>query len=325
MNAQDQLPIFGADSPAQVHTFQDQSYRHHTEHWEKLSASDEWRRISRTWFDESTADYWRHQRMYEAVSHLADWKGERWLTIGDGQFGLDSVRLQRRGVKTAIPTDISGVLLREAKQQGIIRDYSVENAEKLRFLEESFDFVFCKEAYHHFPRPLLALYEMLRVSKTGVILVEPQDQERSFLQNALYMLRRAARRQKHFDERRYEESGNYVYSISRRGLAKVSLGWKLPGLAFKGISDFYLSGLEFSPASYSSPKFLVMRAANLTNRILTAFRLSLHNVLMCCIFKVDPPRHLKARLRQNRWEVVDLPRNPYAQERATTSDPQVVK
>jgi SAM-dependent methyltransferase len=42
------------------------------------------------------------------------------------------------------------------------KNFQKENAEQLSFEDESFDFVLCKEAYHHFPRPMIALYEMIR-------------------------------------------------------------------------------------------------------------------------------------------------------------------
>ena len=65
-------------------------------------------------------------------------------------------------------TDIAEVLLKEAKEEGYIKAYSKENAESLSFADNEFDFVFCKESYHHFPRPMIALYEILRVVKRGL-------------------------------------------------------------------------------------------------------------------------------------------------------------
>jgi ubiquinone/menaquinone biosynthesis C-methylase UbiE len=293
-------------------TFADASYRRHADHWDQIVKSQDWQRLIGSWFDESTADFWRHRRMYEAAAHLARFGVGKWLTIGDGQFGLDSVRLQKRGVSAALPTDIAEATLREAKSRGIIREYSVENAERMSFKDDSFDFVFCKEAYHHFPRPYLALYEMLRVAKKGVVLVEPQDQMGSIVKAVLYRAKRALNRQRHFDEKRYEDSGNYIYSVSRREMTKVCLGINLPCIAFKGLSDFYIPGVEFEPASYSSLKYLSMRAGVWANDVLTTLRLSKHNVLMSCIFKMEPPVDVRADFRRNGWQFVELPRNPYA-------------
>jgi SAM-dependent methyltransferase len=53
--------------------------------------------------------------------------------------------------------------------------YREENCEALPFPSRSFDLVFCKEGLHHLPRPVLGLYEMLRVCRRAVVFVEPYD------------------------------------------------------------------------------------------------------------------------------------------------------
>src|SRR6188474_2368964 len=138
---------------------------------------EESRRIQETWFQEDTVDFWRHYRTTAPILPMLEmFKDNKWLTVGDGRFGLDSIRLKKMQPGLDIlPTDISDVLLDHAKQTGLISDYKCENAEKLSFKDQSFDFAVCKESYHHFPRPYLALYEMLRVSKKGVILIEPNE------------------------------------------------------------------------------------------------------------------------------------------------------
>jgi ubiquinone/menaquinone biosynthesis C-methylase UbiE len=292
--------------------FHETSYRYHHEHWKAITEDEKWRPLIESWFDESSADYWRHMRMYEAAAYLSRARGLRWLTIGDGQYGLDSVRLRRQGVSAVLPTDIADATLREAKARGIIEEYRVENAERLSFPDGSFDFVFCKEAFHHFPRPFLALYEMLRVSRKGVLLVEPQDQIRSPLRRAIHLLRRLSGKQTHFDQHRYEDSGNYIYSISEREIEKACLGINIPGVAFKGLTDFYVSGGEFEPATFSSRKFLYMRSVIWLHSLLVKLGLSEHNVLMCCIFKEDLPSDTRRLFSRNGWRVVDLPRNPHA-------------
>ena len=300
-------------APEQVcDRFHETSYRYHRDHWKAITEDKNWRRLIDSWFDESTADYWRHRRMYEAAQYLARSKDEKWLTVGDGQYGLDSVRLRERGVSSVLPTDIADASLSESKARGIIDDYRVENAERLSFADNSFDYVFCKEAFHHFPRPFLALYEMLRVAKKGVILVEPQDQVRAPLREAIYYFRKLIGRQRHFDEHRYEDSGNYIYSISEREIEKVCLGVNLPCVAFKGLTDLYVKGGEFEPAAFSSRKFLRMRAVISLHGFLVRLGASRHNVLMCCIFKEVPAPEVRRPMLGNGWRLVDLPRNPYA-------------
>ena len=49
------------------------------------------------------------------------------------------------------------------------------NAEHLPFASRSFDLVFTKESLHHLARPVLGLYEMLRVCRRAAVFVEPWD------------------------------------------------------------------------------------------------------------------------------------------------------
>jgi ubiquinone/menaquinone biosynthesis C-methylase UbiE len=132
-----------------------------------------------SWLNESTADYWRHIRSFEIVRLVAESRVDNeqvnWLTIGDGRLGLDSIRIRSLGFNEVLATDISPHLLDIAKSKGLIKDFKIENAEKLSFEDESFDYVFCKESLHHFPQPYKALYESLRCARKGLILIEPND------------------------------------------------------------------------------------------------------------------------------------------------------
>lgn len=53
--------------------------------------------------------------------------------------------------------------------------YRIENSERLSLDSRSFDFVFCKESLHHLARPVLGLYEMLRVCRRAALIIEPYD------------------------------------------------------------------------------------------------------------------------------------------------------
>src|SRR5215472_18271398 len=70
--------------------FHEVSYRYHQDHWAAITNDKNWRKLIESWFDTSSADYWRHRRMYEAAQYLVRWTDGRWLTVGDGQYGLDS-------------------------------------------------------------------------------------------------------------------------------------------------------------------------------------------------------------------------------------------
>ncbi len=117
----------------------------------------------RHWFEAGTVDIWRHHRMLEVLNpFLEEYKNAKWVTVGDGRYGSSATYIAKRG-GDVLATDLDGRLLEQAKNAGMIDKYGVENAEGLSFDSDEFEFSFCKEAYHHFPRPLLGVYEMIRL------------------------------------------------------------------------------------------------------------------------------------------------------------------
>jgi SAM-dependent methyltransferase len=75
---------------------------------------------------------------------------------------------------------LSGITSPDEKTKEIIKkdkrvSYTKQNMENISLKSQSFDLVFVKEAIHHVPRPVLVLYECLRVSKKAVIFIEPQE------------------------------------------------------------------------------------------------------------------------------------------------------
>lgn len=289
--------------------------------------SERHRKLADSWFDESTADYWRHRRMYEIVECLSD-KGEaRWLTVGDGRWGLDSIRMRNMGVNNVLPTDICETLLAEAKTRGLIEDYRVENAEKLGFPDNSFDYVFCKESYHHFPRPYIALYEMLRVASKAVFLAEPNDdpvpRSVSVKKFVKYKTKDVLARigigdipafwgKPFFCQGGYEESGNYVYSISRREAEKVCQGLDMPQMVVKGLNDHYIEGCEFEPADeQKSELFREIKSRIAEKDRQCELGKSVYDMVLLGLFKMPMDETSKLAYIQHGFEVVDLPRNPY--------------
>jgi ubiquinone/menaquinone biosynthesis C-methylase UbiE len=293
--------------------FAGESYQLHGEHYmhdPAINGEEGAKRID-SWFDETSADFWRQARMYDIVNLLPDPDTAKWLTVGDGRYGTDSIALRKRGIKNVLPSDISEYPLKCALERNLITDYAVENAEKLSFADDAFDYVMCKEAYHHFPRPYIALYEMLRVAKQAVLLIEPNDYWMSPLGTMAFAAKRLLGRARHVDDGRYEDSGNYVYSVSQREMEKLCLGMDVPQIAFKGLNDVYISGGEFAPARWSSRPFLRMRGLIAVLDGLCRLRLFKPTRLMVCIFKRTPPPAVAKRFRGDGWQLVDLPRNPY--------------
>ncbi|MFQ3548796.1 MAG: class I SAM-dependent methyltransferase [Armatimonadota bacterium] len=264
------------------------------------------------WFDASTGDSWRHNRMYEiadCLKHL-DYK---WLTIGDGRFGLDSLRLKRKGIKNIMPTDIKQNLLDAAQKEGWIESYSVENAEKLSFDDNSFDVIFCKESYHHFPHPQIGLYEMIRVAKEAVILIEPND---PFITNSIpFIIKQKIKniiKRKYIPYAGFEPEGNYIYSISKREMEKIGIVQNMNSVAFKGLNDYYIKGIEFEPADRKKSK-IFDKTCKMISKMDKQCKLGFadYGLLMAALFKNPIDDNTKKLLIDNNWTIVELPKNPY--------------
>ena len=293
------------------------SYRTHERVYDAYSKGGEKAAHAASWLRPGTINHWRFERMYKLVDPLlADNRGSRWLTVGDGRYGLDAQYLMSHGAQ-ALPTDISDTLLREAKSAGLIKDFRKENAESLSFADESFDYVLCKESYHHFPRPMKALYEMLRVARRAVMMIEPNDQ--TLVQGAVStssrMLKDAVKRllRRRIDYHNFESSGNYAYAISRREMEKVALGIGLQTVAFKGINDYYLPGVEFERADPANRLFKEVSGKIARFDFLCRIGISQPGLLAVMFFKEPPTNPLKSSLLRQGFNVVDLPRNPSAE------------
>lgn len=297
-------------------SFEELSYARHAEelkqHAEGMSKADH----ARTWLQEDTVDAWRHLRGYSTLDALlACDPGAAWVTVGDGRYGKDARYLNLQGGK-ALATNINDTLLKEAAQAGYIDAYRVENAEKLSFADDEFDYALCKESYHHFPRPMVALYEMLRVSRKGIVLIEPND---TFLtDNPLAAMAKGiklwlSRVLLGKDTRhQYEESGNYVFRLSKREVEKVALGLNLRCVAFKGFNDAYVPGVEREKLAEQGPLFRRVRFRIAATNLLTRLGIMDFGLLTAVILKEQPAPELERELRRQGFEVRLLEPNPYA-------------
>jgi ubiquinone/menaquinone biosynthesis C-methylase UbiE len=295
--------------------FVEQSYRMHEEHFMK-------RQIKKTarppWQDqgsENTVGAWRHQRFFSAVDpFIQDNPYATWLTVGDGGYGIDAHYIESKGA-SVIASDISTHLLEQAHEAGYISEYARENAEAISLPDNSIDYLFCKHACHHFPRPYIAIHEMLRVARKAVILEEPADPYvcRRWTQLPLTHLRRlvnrlvASRNGKHD----YEPVGNYLYKFSEREFEKLALGMGLTTVAFRGINDFYHPALARATITPCSVKGLLEKLLVGAQDGLMYAGLLQPVVLVATLFKSAPTAELRKALRQGRYAIVDLPGNPY--------------
>ncbi|CAG5069730.1 hypothetical protein DYBT9623_02467 [Dyadobacter sp. CECT 9623] len=265
--------------------------------------------------EHKTINHWIHQRMLALANPFMK-EPKSWLTVGDG-YGFDANYFYKNGLETTA-TDISEAFLPLSKARGFIDKFSVENVEKLTFDDNSFDYVFCKEAYHHFPRPYLGVYEMLRVAREGVILVEPHDpiSKMPFLLALRNIFDRfdTTLLQKYWKNRySFEEVGNYVFKLSEREMDKLANGMGLPMVAFKGINNnYYHPSYSQEKADDSSVAFRKIKRKLAFHNFLVKASLMPSQVLCAVIFKKIPSPQTLEAMRKDGFQIHTFPPNPYA-------------
>lgn len=206
----------------------------HEKHWSEFMGNDKYRSFYDAWWTPDSVGNWRATRFLAPVLNvLGGLTNKSWLTIGDGA-GHDAWRLLQAGFKDVLATDLDDTVLQQTMQSGRITGCKVENAEKLSFVDNSFDFVLCKEALHHMSRPYMAIYEFFRVARYGVVIIEPQDPWID------WPCRTDA------TNPHYETVGNYVYQFSTRELEKIAFGMNIAGVATHQLVDVYIEGSEFA-------------------------------------------------------------------------------
>ncbi|EHQ31194.1 class I SAM-dependent methyltransferase [Mucilaginibacter paludis] len=257
--------------------------------------------------------HWLQQLFFNCLDPLLRQQPQKWLTVGDA-YGFDAQYILASG-NDALATDLSTDFLEVAKDEGVISAYAAENAEKLSFADQQFDYVLCKESYHHFPRPYAALYEMIRVAKKGIVIIEPQDPVLKmplllFINNLLatnvHLLNKAWKNRFSF-----EPVGNFVYKVSEREFEKFAAGLNLPMVAFKKINpNFYFKGADELKTSHK--KFLSIRVKKQILDVLVKLKLMPGQVLATIIFKERPGLGCIEALKKQGYHLVNIPVNPYS-------------
>jgi SAM-dependent methyltransferase len=250
-------------------------------------------------------DVWRQHRLMEPVlDRMKFARNEAWLTVGDGAYGLDAIRMGRKGFTNVLPTDIDGKLLEVSKSKGLIKDYKVENGEKMSFEDDSFDYVLCKDSYHHMPRPSIALYEMIRIARKAVVLIEPQD---PWIDDPVMPGPQIAG---------YESVGNYVYTISRRELVKFAQALELPVYGFKSLFDHCPPNIEKIPVQPNSPDFNDFMKTIIEGQERVNRGTEKGGMLFAVLFKEIPTQdEINEFLKEsNGWSLTSFPGNPHRKD-----------
>jgi ubiquinone/menaquinone biosynthesis C-methylase UbiE len=280
----------------------------HARHTKQERALSETSDLPSCYTRPNSVDAWRHRRMLDCtLSLVKELPDAQWLTVGDGKFGSDAFFLQTHGVDV-IATSISTYTLEIAHSRGYIRKYAAENAEGMSLADDSVDFVLCKEAFHHFPRPALGLYEMLRIARKAVILIEPVEGGVRPLASLKTLIKRLVR---HDVSDQFESSGNFIYRLNIRETFKMLAALGYPCMAWKPINDFWY--LPFAAADYKfSFGALGTRAGIAVQNLFCQLGFLNYGLAAVICFKEPPARSLRAELRENCFVVTDLPENPYS-------------
>ena len=237
-----------------------------------------------------------------------------WLTIGDYN-GFEAKYLKEHNLPV-IASDISDTFLKEAKAEGLIDEYRKENVENLSLDQNSIDYLLCREAFHHFPRAYLGAYEMIRVAKKGVIIIEPLD---ILAKMPLILLfknicdRFNPQLINKFWKNRYswEPVGNYVFKISEREVEKIAMGIGLPCIAFKGINEIknIKGDLMDFPINIKLWNKITLKIKFLN--ALCYLKIIPYNLLCSVIFKEMPEEETLKELKRAGYRVIKLPANPF--------------
>jgi hypothetical protein len=279
------------------------SYERHVAHEETHSD-----RLPSLYVNPKSVDAWLHTRMLDTLLPLIQaFPSASWMTIGDGKYGSDAWYLEQHGADVTATSLWSGTL-RVAHERGYIKKYMAENAEQMASPTDSYDFVLCKASYHHFPRPPLAFYEMLRTARKAVILIEPIEGVRRPLDFAKQVIKRVIRGDATSE---FEISGNFLYRASVREVEKMMTALGGVAVAVKKFNDFSHPKLAIQENTWHSFGALGTRAGLLVQDCWCRLGLMNYGLATIMAFKIEPGEQLRRSLMQAGFRVKPLPINPY--------------
>jgi hypothetical protein len=190
---------------------------------------------------------------------------------------------------------------------------------KLMYGDNSFDYVMCKEAFHHFPRAYLGLYEMIRVSRNATILLtEPIDilSKMSLLvliKNICDKIHPLLINKLWKNRFSWETVGNYVFKVSAREIEKIAMGMGLPYIAFKRYEIFAthknIDGLSDVPLNQKLYRKIKVKLA--LRSLVSSLGIVPHSSLCCVVFKEQPSEAIIRHMKEKGFVTLQLPANPY--------------
>ena len=255
-----------------------------------------------------SVDAWLEDRKKSYAKCLLEvFSDSTWMTIGDGAYGSDAHYLKQNGADVTA-SSLTEHTLSVAKEKGYVDRYRIENAERLTASDDSFDFIFCKESYHHFPRPPLGFYEMLRVARIAVILIEPQASSAKLMDHVKNLIKRIIRGDRTM---LFEANGNFIFRINPRELMKMMTALNLEFAALQKFNDFYHPKLSHTSYTRYSLKTIATKIGIAIQNVLCVLHLLDYGGVAFIAFKEVPSEDVQVKLKQNGFRCILLPKNPY--------------
>jgi hypothetical protein len=169
---------------------------------------------------------------------------------------------------------------------------------------------------------------MIRVARKAVILIEPNDKNTlvspkivikqliKLLFNNLFPSNKIFDKTYSFFTNYgnvFEDSGNYLYAISKRETEKIVQGMNLPGMASFAMNDYYVKGCEFESADPDNDVFKTIKN-NIEMRDARCRRSPLFHspgLLTIIIFKTEIEPSLKDEMESFGYSFSNTKRNPH--------------
>jgi len=76
--------------------------------------------------------------------------------------------LKKKGIFNLTASNLESSNLEADFKAKFVEKFLTINAEAIALESDFFNYLLCKEALHHMPRPMIAIYEMLRAARKGV-------------------------------------------------------------------------------------------------------------------------------------------------------------
>ena len=294
------------------------SYNRHKE-WYQLqfpNIEDKLNVINNFKHYKGSINHWLQLIFFNSLKPFIEDVNKSWLTLGDA-YGHDANFLIEQGIQHTTASDLDPSMLQISKEHGLIHEFAIVNAEKMDFNNERFNYILCKESYHHFPRPYAALYEMIRVCKDGIIIMEPQDPIcrmplLMMISNICQKLNLGIMDKIWKNKISYESVGNFVYKVSEREFEKFAAGLNLPMIAVKEINpNFWFPGSNQIPAQMSQPAFKKIYWKKRFRDFLTLFGIFPSQTLVLVAFKHIPNENTLQRLKSEGYRISKIKKNPY--------------